>query len=96
MNWWIEIGVYKMKSGNYFILNIPNELKEVGYSEECYEEDSILLVEEEIKKLDNENFGYYSLKLKPVNNKLSYAEVIEEAKKNKWNLFIIEDFTKRV
>lgn len=96
MNWWIDIGVYKMKSGNYFILNIPNELKEVGYLEECYEEDCNLLKEDEIKKLDNEEFGYYSLILKPVNNKLSYSEVIEEAKKNKWNLFIIEDFTKKV
>lgn len=85
-----------MKSGEYLILNIPNELADVGYSEECYEGDGILLVEDEIKKLDKENFGYYSLKLRPANNKLSYTEVIEEAKENKWNLFIIEDFTKRV
>ncbi|APR02639.1 hypothetical protein HYH70_17850 [Clostridium botulinum] len=96
MKWCIGVGIYKMKSGNYFILDIPAEMKDVGYEEECYEEDSNLLEEGEIRKLDNEEYGYYSLVLKPVNDSLSYNEVLEKAKQGKWHLFSIKDFVKRI
>lgn len=95
MNWWIGIGIYKFKSGKYIILVIPDEMREVGYLEECYEENSNLLKEGEIRKLDKEQFGYYTLKLKPCDN-ISYNEVIENAKKNKYSQFVIENFIKRI
>lgn len=96
MDWWIGIGIYKLKSGKYFILDIPGEMKDVGYTEECYEEDSILLAENEISKLNSEEYGYYSLNLKPVDKDISYNEVLKDAKKGKLNLFRITDFIKRV
>ncbi|KGO15588.1 hypothetical protein NZ45_00865 [Clostridium botulinum] len=96
MKWCIGVGIYKMKSGNYFILDIPAEMKNVGYEEECYEEDSNLLEENQIRKLDNEEYGYYSLVLKSVNDSLSYNEVLEKAKQGKWHLFSIKDFVKRI
>ncbi|WP_434284646.1 hypothetical protein [Clostridium botulinum] len=96
MKWCIGVGIYKMKSGNYFILDIPAEMKDVGYEEECYEEDSNLLEENQIRKLDNEEYGYYSLVLKSVNDSLSYNEVLEKAKQGKWHLFSIKDFVKRI
>lgn len=96
MDWWIGIGIFKMKSGKYFILDIPKEMKDVGYEEECYEEDSKLLEEYEISKLDNEDYGYYSLSLRPVDKGISYNEVLERAKQGKWSLFFIKDFVKRV
>jgi hypothetical protein len=93
MDWWIWVGIYKMKSGEYFILDMPKEMTEVGYKEECYEKDSDLLEEYEISKLDNEEYGYYSLSLKSVND-ISYNEVLEKAKQGKWSLFLIKDFVK--
>lgn len=96
MKWCIGVGIYKMKSGNYFILDIPAEMKDVGYEEECYEEDSNLLEENQIRKLDNEEYGYYSLVLKSVNDSLSYNEVLKKGKQGKWHLFSIKDFVKRI
>ena len=96
MDWWIGVGMYKMKTGKYFILDIPTEMREVGYEEECYEEDSKLLEEYEISKLDNEEYGYYSLFLRPINKDVSYNEVLEKAKQGKWNLFVIKEFVKRL
>ncbi|WP_275372692.1 hypothetical protein [Clostridium tertium] len=96
MDWWISVRIYKMKSGEYFILDIPTEMKEVGYGEECYEEDSKLLVEHEISKLDNEEYGCYSLVLITVDKKMSYNEVLEKAKQGKWSLFLIKEFVKRL
>lgn len=95
MDWWIGVGIYKMKSGQYFILDIPTEIREVGYKEECYEEDSKLLNKYEISKLENEEYGYYTLILRPIED-ISYNEVIEKAKQGEWNLFVIKDFIKRL
>lgn len=94
MDWWIGIGIYKMKSGSYFILDIPDEMIKVGYKDECYEEDSNILDEYEILKLQNEEHGYYSLVLVPI-DEISYNEVLENAQKGKWSLFTIKSFIKR-
>ena len=96
MEWSIGIGIYKMKSGKCFILDIPAEMKEAGYEEECYEEDSKLLEDYEVSKLDNEEYGYYSLILRPVDKGVPYNEILKKAKQGKRSLFFIKDFIKRV
>lgn len=96
MKWWIGIGIYKMKSGNYFVLNIPDEMEQVGYNSECYEEDSVILGKNEIHKLNNEEYGYYTLKLVPEDKGITYKEVIESAKRGRWYSFVIEEYVKRI
>ena len=95
MDWWIGVGIYKLKSGNFFILDIPNEMKDAGYIDECFEEDSNLLEESEISKLNDKEYGYYSLQLKPKKD-ISYNEILENTKTGKYTLFVIKDIVKRI
>lgn len=96
IKWYVGVGIYKFKNGNYFILDIPEEMQDAGYEEECYEEDSNLLAEGEIRKLDNEEYGYYSLVLKPSDELLSYDKILENAKEKKYVSFKIREFIKRI
>lgn len=96
MNWWIGIGIYKMKSGNYFILDIPDEMEQAGYKSESYEEYSRILKEGEIDKLNDEEYGYYTLKLVPFDKGTTYEEILKSAKNGNWQSFIIEDYVKRL
>lgn len=95
MDWWITITLYKTKNGNYFILNIPKEMKEVGYKGECYEEDSNLFEESELSKLSKEECGVYRMTLKTTIHNISYEEVLEKAKQGKWFFFTIQYYIKR-
>lgn len=93
-DWSIDIKIYKRKDGRYFVLNIPKEMKEVGFKEECFIEKSRLLEMEELKKLKNEDCGCYSLILKPLDSYLSYEQVLADAKEDIWDLFYISEYMK--
>lgn len=93
-DWSIDVKIYKRKDGKYFVLNIPKEMKEVGYKEECYIEKSKLLEIEELQKLKDNDCGCYSLTLKPLDNYISYEQVLEYVKDGLWTLFYISEYTK--
>lgn len=98
MNWWIVIGIYKTKTGRYFILDITEEMKQLGYREEVYEEDSNIFDEDEIKKLDEAEYGYYSVSIRPKDEKFHEGTTkwIDEAKKENLAYFEVIKFIKRV
>jgi len=101
MNNYISIDVYKPRSsiiyGDVFILNIPDELHDVGYEDECWESDSNLFEEYEVAlKLQGLEKGLYRLNIKPYNEK-SLNTVIRHAREyKKYEFFQIIDCVKLV
>lgn len=93
MDWSINIKILKV-GDDYFIIDIPKEMKEVGYKYECHVDKSNILEPYEIVRLMNESNGFYNVTLKPRNECISYEKVLEFAKDGIWNSFNVSSYTK--
>lgn len=92
----IDVLVYKFKEDkDFFILEIPKELSELGYEDKVYWFDSMIFNEDIDNPLKELEYGMYKLECETIYSPdLTYEKIKESSEDFEWFSFYIKSFRK--
>jgi hypothetical protein len=91
----IDILAYKFEGDNdFFLLEIPKELSELGYEDKVYWFDSMIFSEDLDNPLKGLEKGAYKLECETYDSDLTYEYIKEKAKNFQWFCFDVKNFKK--